>query len=298
MSQFYGHIAALFTSVCWSFNSIAFSLAGKKVGSATVNHIRLWIALLAIIIIHFILYGQAIPLNAEPERWLWLSLSGFVGFTIGDSFFFEALVLIGPRLSTLIMLLAPIFSAILGWIALKEYLTIYQIIAILITTGGIAWVILEKQNNNNFLNKKYSRGIIFGIAGALCQAAGLLLSKFGLIGGFSPISANLIRLIAASTTISLITIFRGAMISDIKKMKNKIAFVEIIIGAMLGPVSGVSLSLIAISYANIGIASTLMQLAPIILLPIGYYFFKERITIRAIIGTIIAILGASLLFLL
>lgn len=298
MQQVYGQIAALLTSVCWSFNSIAFSAAGKIVTSSTVNHIRLWIALFAVIIIHLIVYGQAFPSDAEAYRWFWMGASGVVGFAIGDSFFFEALVIIGPRLATLVMLLAPIFSSILGWMVLGEKLTYYQILAILIITGGIAWVVLEKRNNSNFLEKICVKGIIWGIGGAFCQAAGLLLSKVGLTGGFAPISANLMRLIAASITMSIVAIVRCVMISDIKKMRNKIALVEIMIGAMLGPVVGVILSLVAITYANIGIASTLMQLAPIILLPIDYYFFNAKITIRAILGTFIAIAGAALLFVL
>lgn len=298
MQQIYGQIAALLTSVCWSFNSIAFSAAGKIVSSSTVNHIRLWIALFAVIAIHLIVYGQAFPYDAEAYRWYWMGASGIVGFTIGDSFFFEALVLIGARLATLVMLLAPIFSSILGWVILGEKLTCYQILAILITTGGIAWVILEKRNDGNLIERIYVKGIICGIMGAFCQAVGLLLSKIGLTGGFAPISANLMRLIAASITMGIVAIIRGAMISDINKMRNKKALVAILIGAMLGPVTGVILSLVAITYANIGIASTLMQLTPIILLPIDYYFFNAVITIRAVSGTSIAIAGAALLFLL
>jgi len=297
MQQFYGQIAALLTSVCWSFNSIAFSIAGRIVGSPTVNHIRLWVALVVVSMIHLVVYQQIFPFNAGMDRLFWLATSGVVGFAIGDSFFFEALVLIGPRLSTLVMLLAPIFSAILGWIVLSENLSIYQIIAILLTTGGISWVVLEK-GDNNASAKSYSKGIAYGVGGAFCQASGLLFSKLGLADGFAPISANLIRLTAAAFTVGLAALFRGVMVSDVKKMKNKIAFIGIIVGALLGPVSGVILSLVAISYANIGIASTLMQLAPIILLPISHYYFKEKVSSRAIIGTVIAIAGASLLFIL
>ncbi|OGF62566.1 MAG: hypothetical protein A2Y62_11660 [Candidatus Fischerbacteria bacterium RBG_13_37_8] len=296
MEQFYGHIAAVMTAMCWSFNSVVFSQAGKKVGSHTVNHIRLWIAFITLIIIHGILYGSILPFSAEGYRWLWLSISGIIGFSIGDGLLFEALVLIGPRRSTLLMLLAPIFSALLGWVVLGENLSLNQIIAIFVTVGGISWVVSEITKNTGIQNKDYLHGILFGIGGAVCQATGLLFSKMGLEGGFSPISANLIRLTAATLTTCLIAVFAGKFLSDFTKMKNKRAFAETASGAFAGPVIGVILSLVAISRIHIGIASTLMQLAPIFLLPVAHFLFKEKITARAIAGTIIALGGASLLF--
>jgi drug/metabolite transporter (DMT)-like permease len=70
----------------------------------------------------------------------------------------------------------------------------------------------------------------------------------------------------------------------------------IIIGAFIGPLIGVSLSLFAIQHTNIGIASTIIALPPIFLLPVGHFIFKERVTWRAILGTMIAITGVALLF--
>lgn len=64
----------------------------------------------------------------------------------------------------------------------------------------------------------------------------------------------------------------------------------------MGPVLGVWLSLIAVQKAPVGIASTLMSLTPIFLLPVGYFMFSETIGFRAIVGTLIAVVGTVLLF--
>jgi drug/metabolite transporter (DMT)-like permease len=80
-------------------------------------------------------------------------------------------------------------------------------------------------------------------------------------------------------------------------MKDRAALLEITAGALTGPVLGVSLSLVAIAHAHIGVASTLMSLTPVILLPVSYFLFKEKITSRAILGTLVALLGVILLFL-
>jgi drug/metabolite transporter (DMT)-like permease len=69
------------------------------------------------------------------------------------------------------------------------------------------------------------------------------------------------------------------------------------IGAFTGPVVAVSLSLLAVQHAEIGVASTLMALSPVIILPISYFVFKEKIGWQAIVGTLLAIAGVAILFL-
>jgi len=298
MTHLYGEGAALLTAICWSTNSIFFSLAGRRVGSATVNHIRLWVALLILLLIHLVLYGTFFPFSAAPDRLLWFAISGLAGFAMGDAFLFEALVVIGPRLSMLLMVLAPIFGTALAWVFLGETLSPAKIGAILLTMAGIAWVISAGHNNHPAGKGKLLAGVLLGVGGAAGQAVGALFSKLGMAGGFSPISGNLIRVTTATLALSLFHLMRGQMKEEIGQMRDRRALTEIASGAMLGPVVGVVLSLYAISRIQLGVASTLMALSPVILLPASHFLFGEKITLRAISGTFLALLGAALLFLL
>jgi drug/metabolite transporter (DMT)-like permease len=67
----------------------------------------------------------------------------------------------------------------------------------------------------------------------------------------------------------------------------------ITLGALVGPVLGVSASLLAVQHEEVGVASTLMALPPVILLPISYFFFKEKVGWQAITGTLLAIVGVA-----
>ncbi len=186
MNSFYGEIAALTTALCWSFGSVFFTLSGSRIGSANVNRARLIVALILLTVAHFFIYGNLLPLDASPQQWGWLGLSGIIGFVAGDGMLFEAFVLIGPRLSMLIMALVPILSALLGWIFLGESLKSLEIAAIIITIAGIAWVVSDKRKENGDTKdkKRLSAGLGFAFGGALGQTIGLALSKKGLEGGF------------------------------------------------------------------------------------------------------------------
>lgn len=298
MNRFIGEIAALTTSVAWSFTSTFFTIAGKEVGSMIVNRTRLLFASSYLMFAHLLLYGQLLPLQAEAYRWEWLALSGVIGLVFGDGLLFEAFVLIGARLSMLMMSLVPIMSTILAWLFLNEILSLIEIMAIVLTVGGIVWVILERNNRHNQADaKNYLLGILCALGGALGQAFALITAKKGLGGDFPALSANLVRVVTATIIFWVIAIVQGQAISNFRFWTNRKARWAIIGGSIFGPFLGIWLSMIAIKYANIGIASTLMALPPIFLLPITYWIFKERHSWRTIVGTVLAVVGVAIIFL-
>ncbi len=298
MDKFIGEIAALVTSVVWSFTSMFFTIAGKEVGSMIVNRTRLLFASIYLLITHFFLYGSLLPIYAESYRWEWLALSGFIGLVIGDGMLFQAFVLIGARLSMLLMSLVPIISTILAWLFLKEILTVFEITAIILTISGVVWVILERNNRSNQGDSRnYLIGILCAFGGALGQAFALITAKKGLGGDFPALSANLIRVITATAIFWIIAIVQGKTISNFRFWRNEKARWSIIGGSIFGPFLGIWLSMIAIKYSQIGIASTLMALPPIFLLPLTHWFFKEKHSWRTIIGTALAVAGVAIIFL-
>ena len=155
MNTYLGEIAAIITSLCFSITSTLFTLAGQKVGSVVVNRTRLGIAVVFIIGAHFLL-RIPLPSEIETERLIWLSLSGIIGLVLGDSALFQAFILIGPRISMLLMGLTPVLAAILAWIFLGEQLSELQILGIGLTIGGVLWVIIEhnREINLNGIEKK------------------------------------------------------------------------------------------------------------------------------------------------
>ena len=291
-----GELAALLTAFCWSFNSLFYSLAGKKVGSYTVNFIRLLWALPMLLFINFLIYHNFFPVNLGEKEYFWLSLSGFIGYILGDACLYEALILLGARLTMLVMTTTPIFSAIIAWIFLAEKLSILQITGIFITIAGIAYVVLNEPTKNSEHKKKNLWGIVFALGGALGQATGLLFSKFGMISGTNPISANIIRISAGLIVMLFITFLRGKFISEISKLKDMKTSNLIFWGTVTGPVIGVILALYSINHTHMGIASTLMSLSPLLLIPISHFLFHEKITTKVILGTVLSIIGASILF--
>jgi drug/metabolite transporter (DMT)-like permease len=293
-----GELAALATSFFFALTALIFTATGRMVGSQVTNRMRLTFALIYLIILNVILFREPLPFSADSSRWLWLSLSGVIGLSLGDAFLFQALVSIGPRLGTLLLSLAPIFGSVIAWIFFGEVLSILQITGIILALAGIAWVVMSHEEPPDTPHGYTRRGVIFGVLAGLGQAVGLILSKQGLSGDFSPFQANAIRMLAAVIFIWAWTVFEGKTMSTLAALREKPQVIRLLaLGAFVGPVLGVTASLLAVQHAEVGVASTLMALPPVIILPISYFVFKEQIGWQAILGTILAIIGVAILFL-
>ena len=291
-----GETAAVLTAICWAGGSLLFTFAGRRIGSTAVNQIRLWFAFILMIPLHRIMLGSTGPWDAGMERWMWLGLSGFVGYVIGDALLFESFVRIGPRLAMLLMTAVPIFSALLGFVFLGERLVPLEMAAIAITIAGIGWVVTEKKRPDATGSKADGLGILLGLGGAFGQAAGLLLAKNGLTDGFSAISGNFIRVSVAAVSMAVIMMARGQLMHQFSRLKDRVAAMQLAGASSTGPVLGVILSLVAISHAKIGVAATLMSLSPLVVIPLSAIFLHERITVRAVVGTLVAVVGSVMLF--
>lgn len=303
MQNYIGEIAGLLTAVFWTVTSMAFESAGKKVGSLAVNLIRLVIAFFFIGIYSWLARGFFFPSDATTYQWLWLTLSGVVGFVIGDLMLFQAFVVIGARVSMLMMSLAPPFAAFVGWIILGEVLSPLNWLGMSVTITGIIIVILkrEKSELNGSIKRTFKSGysvpgILLALGGALGQAAGLVLSKKGM-GSYDAFSASQIRVLAGIAGFSILFIFMKRWTRVWAALKNPSAMRSITLGAFFGPFLGVSFSLLAVQHTETGIAATLMSIVPVLIIAPAVLLFHEKINSKEILGAIITVAGVALFFL-
>ncbi|MBC7877765.1 MAG: DMT family transporter [Anaerolineales bacterium] len=296
--NFIGEIAGLATSFLFAMTAIIFTKTGHMVGSQVTNRIRLLFGLILLVILNIILFREPLPFSAGSSRWIWLSLSGVIGLSLGDAFLFQSFLSVGVRLGTLLLSLAPIFGSIIAWALFGETLTPLQITGIVLALGGIGWVVMSHEEHVDTPSGLTRRGVIFGILGALGQAVGLVLAKQGVDGDFHPFQANAIRMLAAVIFIWVWAIIQkeaSGTITTVRKQPQVLWLLAL--GALVGPVLGVSASLLAVQHAEVGVASTLMALPPVIILPISHFVYKEKVSWQAIAGTLLAIVGVAVLFL-
>ncbi|MBU1564959.1 MAG: DMT family transporter [Proteobacteria bacterium] len=300
---YWGEAIALATVLCWTFSVQFFAAASREVGAIPVNIIRLAVALALFGGLLWWRDGSPIPLHFPLHAWLFLSLSGIVGFFFGDIFLFKALVELGPRIAMLIQSLAAPTAAILGWIFLQESYFPYQWLGMAIALIGVATVILERSKagapaTKGKVQKISARGVLYGCLAMCGQAVGIILSKTGMQsnGGYlDAFSATEVRAIAAFICFLVFFTITHRWSNVCRALANTKAVAYTSLGAVFGPFIGVSLSLLALHYLTSGVASTFFALVPICIIPFSVYLHKEHVSFRAVAGAVTAVGGVWLL---
>ncbi len=293
-----GGIAALGTACLWALTYLQFTVAVRVIGPSRLNRLRLTVALLALVIAHSIVYRTPIPLDADLLRWGWLLLSGVIGFAISDALLFRALLHVGAHRTSLVMALIPIVSALLAWRLFGERLTPVQVAGAGITVVGIVAVISDRRRSELHREGAFAAGILFALGAVVAQSMRYILSVQGMRGGYPVLSTNLMQILAATGAIWIAALVGRTWRGTFAAPFDRRAAFATVGGSVTGPFLGVTLSLVALARAPVGVASTLMAIVPVLLLPVARWGFREAIGPRAVVGTLLAVGGVAMLLLL
>ena len=324
-----GEFAGLATSALWVVSSLAFAAAGRRMGATRLNLLRSLLAAALLLVLQVFLKGNPWPTIGADRTW-YLAISGLLGLAIGDQFLFAGYVLVGARTTTLLMTLAPTVAASLSWIVFGQTMSLQAIVGMIITLLGVLWVAAERPHATSSITPaQQMKGVWFGAGAALCQGVGMVLASNGLRGDIDAISAQTVRMSAGAVGIIVIAFIVSRMnqaARNVVQTKNarsssdisvdaqsltatKIiplhvkradaphskAIVAMVIGTFTGPILGVWCSLYALQKLEVGIATTLMSLVPVMILPVTRITEGRWPSTRAILGALIAVAGVAVL---
>ncbi len=295
-----GEGAALLAALCWAISAMCWTSAGRRVGSLVVNVLRLAMALPIFVLYGYFALGEALPLSAPLSCWLWLSLSGVVGFFLCDLFLFRSLVIMGPRIPILVFSLSPVVAALCGRWWLGEILSIRDIVGITIALTGVLWVVSETPGRESDAppSRCFSwswKGGVFALLAMINQGVAGVLCKLGMDGMESAAAATQIRILAAMPCFLVLMLILRRQRDCINALRDRKSIAVISLGAIMGPTLGVGLLMYSLKTIPTGVAMTLVSLMPVIIIPFTVVVYKERVTVRAVVGAIIAVAGTALL---
>lgn len=308
-----GETISLVVAFSWTITALCSEVASKRLGALQLNVIRMLLSLLLLGCTMWIFTGSPFPLYANTQAWIWLLMSGLVGYVFGDFCLFNSYILIGSRFGQLFMTLAPPTAAFTSWMMLGEHLHIQAWLGMTVTLVGIGMSVLNKgkQENHHKVELKLPvKGVLFGIGAGVGQGLGLVLSKVGMnyyeagvpegmdaVNDLLPFASTFIRAIAGSLGFLCVMALQRQFYTLPIALKDSKGMKAAIGATLTGPFIGVSLSLMAVQYTEAGIASTLMALVPVLIIWPAHLLFKQEVKPLEIVGAVISVIGASLFFL-
>lgn len=286
-----GELAALGTAASWTVSSLAFEAAARRIGSLSLNLVRVVMALGWLTLLAAVVRDRPLPTDASAAQAGFLALSGLVGMVLGDLCTFRAYVEFGARRTMVVSTVTPIFTATLAWLALGEAVTGREALAMAVIVGGVLLAVLDRGEAGG--GARMLRGALLAVGGSLGQAGGLLLSKHGL-RGYSAIAGTQLRVATGVVGFALVLTAARWWPRLIAGLGDRRAMAWTGVGALLGPGIGVTLSLYAVSHAHAGVAAALMALTPVLVIPV-VVARGERVGARGVLGALVAVAGAVLI---
>ncbi len=307
--QYIGALAALGVAGSWSICAILFEYSTKRIGSSAVNFLKLSVTVIVLSIYLYFAANDAWAPYASTQVWLWIGISGVVGFALCDQALLSAFRLIGARHTLLIVTTYPFFAALTAYFILGESIPLVGLVGMTIITLGIGLSLATKQNDQqSFRVNTPIKGILLAFFAAIMQGIGFVLSKKGMIIYEQDLATHpemLAHIPIASTQIRAFTGFLGIIVMMVissrvrrtmARFKDTKAISVSLAGTVFGPLLGVTLMLVALQNGNVGIVSTIIATQPILIMMYEIAVRGKRIVTQEIIGTLLAVLGVTLFF--
>lgn len=287
-SQVIGIGAALISAAAWAAGAILYKKFGENVSSVGMNLAKGAINLL-LLAITVLLLGKE---QVDTGTFLLLGVSGLLGISLGDTFFFAALQKLGPHVLVVLSLLGQVLTVLFAICFLGEHLTTNMSVGILMVISGVAVVVYTRISDTT--KKNSIGGIFYGLMAVLCMSISVIIAKKGLTS-VSAVQGTFIRMLWGTSGLllwGLATRRLGEWVSpfrEIKLMKNFFLLVCLV------SFGGFWLFHVAVKYTEVSVANTLSATEPLFVIPLAALFLKEKITWSAVTGTVVSVGGIILL---
>jgi len=282
-----GCLAALGSAVAWAVGSILFrrigdeaSPLGMNLGKGILGLLLLGVALLVV---------GTTPMSARTV--FFLALSGVVGIALGDTFFFMTLVRLDPRLTLLLATVGQVATVFMAMFFLGERPGAMAWVGIPLVLGGVTWVMAEQMPHEDRGGRSWKLGGIgWGLLASVCISSGFILAKVGL-EDVSALQGTFWRFAFGMIGLGMFGWVKGDLVTWLRPFTSLALLRRIVLAVLVITFGGFWLTMVGYKYTHASVATVLMSTEPLFILPLARIFMDERITPRAVVGSLVAVAG-------
>lgn len=285
----WGAAAALGSAAAWALSALLWRRAGDALTPAGMNLVKCFLGAAFM--------GLLLAVSGRAPAWgpdsAWLAASGLLGIALGDTFFFRALMTLGPRLTTLMAALGPVITALASAALLGERPTPADWLGIVLTSSGVAWVMLERSGTGPAPRDR-GRGALFALVSCSCTALSVVLAKKG-VAATPATEAAFQRLLWGGFGLAAWGAASGALRAWAAPLSRPQVLRRAAAATAVAAFGGFWLSMAALRRVDASVAGALGATTPLFVLPLSVWVYGERVRWRAALGAAVAVAGVALL---
>lgn len=282
---------ALASTASWAMCTLILKKLGEKLDPIAMTTIK---ACLGAVYLAFLILITNIGFNVTSGSIIPIMLSSLLGIAIGDSLFFASLNRLSPLVLSLILFVGPdLFSGIFGIIFLGENPSAVAWCGIAVVLVGLSFFIFPIKEEEGETKTSFW-GVLFALLSLICTAYSMVIIKPVLVEN-STLTVTMYRMLFSAIVLFLYAIFSKKFFvwkNNLQDRKYNLKFAGTIAIATYG---GFWLSLSAIKYCDLVLASTLMSLEPLFIILFMVLFCKYVPSFKEKIGVVLTVLGIILI---
>jgi drug/metabolite transporter (DMT)-like permease len=289
-----GSVFAISSAFLWASAVILYKKSGDLFSPISLNIYKSIVALVLVLATMLILRIPFFP-DIPIKDWLLLALSGILGITLADIFFFTALNKLGASLVAILECFYLPSVLLFSYLILGEKLGPGGILGSLLVLSAIIVGSVGKKGltRQNKLSRDDFQGIVAGILSTLFLAIGIVIIK-EVLEQSNVFWATLVRVVAGIISLLLIVICHPKRRQYFNELKFSRAWLTALPASVCGNYFALICWVAGMKYTTASQAAILNQMSSIFILILAAIFLKEKITVNKTIAICLAITGACL----
>lgn len=288
-------LAALAAS-CWAVSALFSAPPAQRLGAFAFSR---WRMLFASLILWVLAVANGTWRELHVSALGLLGLSGLIGIFIGDTALFACMNRLGPRRSGVLFATHAVFSAVLAWLFLGEFIRGWALLGSSLLVGGVMMAVLwgKRDDESHGWEKTRGRlavGVLLGLVAALCQSVATLMLKPLMATGIDAVSASAVRMSTALLAHGLLVAsgWPGARAKASLRAKDAAL---IFLSAAVAMALGMTLILYAMRQGQAGLVAIFSSVTPVLLLPLLWLVYRRHPPAGAWLGAALAVGGTALI---
>ena len=237
----------------------------------------------------WLIEGLNLPVLTTQE-WLVLIVSGYFGIAVADTWYLQALRMLGAGRTAIVASLYSPFVVLLSIVFLYETMVGWQWLGFVLVLLGV--LIVTYQKGDQITDKmQLFKGVAFAAASVFLTAASVVAMKPILSndGFFWLVSLRMLAGVVGML-IYLAAVKKLASIArDLTDKKHK--WLTIISASVLGTYLAISFWLAGFKYADASVASVLNETSNVMIVLLAWLLLKEALTLTKIVGALFTFVG-------
>jgi len=295
-----GELLGLIAAVIWATSNTLLRMQTVRLGAVAVNFWRCVVTIPFFIILFLIVRDPGTLRDLAPLTILYIVLGVCIGMVTGDTLQYHAIKLIGVSRSMPISGCFPLFTVFFAWLLNGEPIRVQVLGGAVVVMLGVLLISLPKRRPARIgiiaapapvaVDRTNATGIVFSLIAAICWSLSTVVQSKALAHS-DAITVNLIRMPVAACVLLIAS--RGRANIPLRQFGARTFLFLAVIGIFGTGLASISY-LGALKIAGAGKTAVLGATAPLFALPLSVLLLGERPGLRAVMGTLLTVLGIAL----